>query len=209
MEPSLEQAAKRPTERPATGILKAAIFAAAALLLTAQPAAAYEVAGVKLPDTVQTQNATLQLNGAGLRTKYLMFDVYVIGLYVPTKTDNASTIIHDAAPRRVLMVMTRDLDTDTMVKAFHEGLDANSSAAERQSLKPAIGKLDALFKQHGAIKKGDRIELDFAAGGATSITVNGQSQGTIDDAQLSSALLSIWLGPHPVQNDLKKQLLHG
>ena len=55
---------------------------------------ALELAGVKLPDSAQVGNTSLQLNGAGIRTK-LIFKVYVGALYLPQKQTSADAIIAD------------------------------------------------------------------------------------------------------------------
>ncbi|MDB5986381.1 MAG: putative periplasmic protein [Nevskia sp.] len=180
----------------------AALLAAASL-----PALAAQVAGVTLQDTASVGGQQLVLNGAGLRTKFGLADVYVLGLYLPAKSSDANAIINDKAPRRVALVMKRDLDADTLQNAFHEGLEANVSKAELQQLQPKIRQLDARFKEVGAVKKGDVLNLDFGADGSTRITYNGQQKEAVAGADLSSALLKIWLGSHPVQDSLKKDML--
>lgn len=182
----------------------------AALLTAASlPALAAQVSGVTLADSASVGGQQLTLNGAGLRTKFGLADVYVLGLYVPTKTTDANTIITEQAPRRVTLVMKRDLAAETLQGAFHEGLEANVSKAELQQLQPKIKELDARFKEVGAVKKGDTLNLDFGADGSTRITYNGQQKEAVAGADLSSALLKIWLGAHPVQDSLKKDMLKG
>ena len=63
---------------------------------------ALELAGVKLPDTVQAGNTSLQLNGAGIRTK-LIFKVYVGALYLPQKQTSVDAIIADEHEHRVAL----------------------------------------------------------------------------------------------------------
>lgn len=55
------------------------------LLLIALPAYAKEIAGVMVNDTLQTEDGTtLQLNGAGVRSKLFM-DIYIAQLKFPKK----------------------------------------------------------------------------------------------------------------------------
>ncbi len=184
---------------------------AMALLLTAAslPALAAQVSGVKLDDSANVGGQQLVLNGAGLRTKFGLADVYVLGLYLPQKSTDANAIINEKAPRRVTLVMKRNLDTDTLQKAFHEGLEANVSKSELQQLQPKIKQLDARLNEVGSVKQGDVLNLDFGADGSTRITYNGQQKEAVAGADLSSALLKIWLGAHPVQDSLKKDILSG
>jgi Chalcone isomerase-like len=50
--------------------------------------------------------------------------------------------------------------------------------------------------------------LDYMSGG-TQISLNGTPRGTIAGEAFHRALLKIWLGNKPVQDDLKKSLLGG
>ena len=57
-------------------------------------AGALELAGIQLADRAQVGNASLQLNGAGIRTK-LFFKVYVGALYLTQKQTSGEAIIAD------------------------------------------------------------------------------------------------------------------
>jgi hypothetical protein len=75
--------------------VKRSRIAAAALLvvsLSIALARGAEVAGVALDDRVTVTGAPLVLNGAGLRTRFLL-EVYVIGLYVRARTTNADAVL--------------------------------------------------------------------------------------------------------------------
>jgi hypothetical protein len=59
-------------------------------------------------------------------------------------------------------------------------------------------------------KKGMAITLDWLPGTGTQMTVDGRNTGApIAGEDFYRALLRIWLGPKPVQDDLKKALLGG
>lgn len=180
------------------------------LLATATAAApAAQVSGVKLEDSVTVGGTNLVLNGAGVRVKYAMFKVYVIGLYVPAKTKDGIAIQNAKEPRRAVLVMKRDLEAATLSEAFHEGLENSLTAAEFNALKPQIAELDGLFKQVGNVKEGDRLTLDFSAEGSTRISYKGKQLDEIRSPQMVSALLGLWVGKKPVQEDLKAALLKG
>jgi hypothetical protein len=180
---------------------------ALAMLAVAAPAFALTVSGVQVPDRASVDNASLVLNGAGLRTKFVLADVYVAALYLPQKATDAGQIIAAQEPRRIDMRMKRGVDSDTMVKAFQEGVQRNLSAQELAQLKPKLDLLDQSFGKYKQLKAGDVIDLDFASDGGTQVSYNGQAQNAIPGADLSSALLKIWLGKKPVQDDLKQKLL--
>jgi hypothetical protein len=170
---------------------------------------AMEVSGVKLDDKIDVGGVPLVLNGAGLRTK-LMLKVYVVGLYLPSRTTSADAVINgNSQLRRVRLVMKRGLSGSTIWDAFEEGLEANNSSAELAALKPKLDQVQKLFKEFGDVAEGDAIDIDFTATGDTAVTYKGQSKGSIAGPDLQHALLKIWLGSKPVQEDVKAALLKG
>ena len=181
---------------------------AIATALVATSGSALEVSGVKLDDKVDVGGVPLVLNGAGLRTK-VMLKIYVVGLYLPTRTTSADAVINASQPRRVHLVMKRGLGAGTVWDAFEEGIEANNSPAELAALKPKLAEIERLFNELGEVAEGDAIDIDLSADGATSVKYKGQSKGTIPGADLQRALLKIWLGKNPVQGDLKAALLKG
>ena len=71
-------------------------------LLISLNVSAREVADVRLAETAQVGNATLQLNGAGTRTRVII-DVYVAALYLAAKTNRAEVVLADQNNKRVAL----------------------------------------------------------------------------------------------------------
>lgn len=174
----------------------------------ASSAPALEVAGVKFDDKVDVAGVPLVLNGAGLRTK-VMLKIYVVGLYVPARTTSADAVINSSQPRRVRLVLKRSLGAGTIWDAFDEGIQANSSPAELAALKPKLDQIEKQFQEIGDVAEGDAIDIHFTADGATIVHYKGQPKGSIPGTDLQRALLKIWLGAKPVQEDVKEALLKG
>jgi hypothetical protein len=167
---------------------------------------AAEVEGVKIDDKTRVANADLTLNGAGLR-KRLFFKVYVMGVYVPQKNASAGALIDQAGPKRIAIHMLRDVSADAFNEALAEGIRANHSEAEAKKLEPQVKELGAIIGEVKEAKKGMAIFLDWT-GAETQVVVNGKPAGkAIPGQDLYRALLRIWLGDKPVQDDLKKALL--
>ena len=184
--------------------LAAMVVALAAMGAGAQPV---EVEGVKLEPTAQVGGAALQLNGAGVRTRVIV-KVYVAGLYVPAKANNAAALLAQKGPRRIAITMLRNVDADTFASALIEGLQKNHSEAQLAGFKAQIDALNANLKAAGEAKKGDVIHLDFAPDAGTRVVVNGKPQGSaIAGDDFYTAVLRIWLGDKPVDGGLKKGLL--
>lgn len=178
----------------------------AALVALSFPASAAEVARVQVPDKAQVESRELVLNGAGLRKRFF-FNVYVIGLYLPEKKSDAAAVLSLPGPKRVSIHMLRDVGADTFSEALVEGLKANHAEADYQALEARVKQLEAIMAEVKEAKKGMTIALDWT-GGATRVSIDGQGAGQpIAGEDFYRALLRIWLGEHPVQDDVKKDLL--
>lgn len=168
-----------------------------------------EVEGVKFEPTVQVGGTTLQLNGAGVRTRAI-FKVYAAGLYVPQKANTAAALLAQKGPRRMVIAMLRNVDADSFSGALNDGLKANLSEAQVVGFKAQIDALNANLKAVGEAKKGDLIHFEFTPEAGTRVLVNGQPRGSaIPGEDFFGAVLRIWLGDKPVDGALKKGLVGG
>jgi hypothetical protein len=168
---------------------------------------AVEMEGQKFEPTVVVGGQTLTLNGVGLR-KRAVFKVYVAGLYAGQKSTSAATIVNDKGARRVSLRMLRDVEAQSFIDSFNEGLKNNTPEAQLNAMKSQVDALVATLKSIGEAKKGDVINFDYTPDGGTRITLNGQPKGNaIPGADFFSAVLRIWLGDKPADEALKKGML--
>jgi Chalcone isomerase-like len=185
------------------------LLAGAILTLAASlpAAAAVDVSGFKFDDTAKVAGKDLKLNGAGMRTKFVV-KVYAAGLYLPEKKSNTAEILKEEGPRRVTLQIARDISSDTFGKAFMDGLNENIDKAEKQRIVAQISKMGELFASVDNLKKGDVLHLDWIPGTGTQAELNGQKLGgPIPDINFYNAILRIWLGDKPVDRSLKPALL--
>jgi hypothetical protein len=178
------------------------------LCFAAAPAVGAEVAGVRIDDKTRVANTDLVLNGAGLRKRFFL-QVYAIGLYLPQKANRADAVLEQPGPKRVAIHMLRDVSADAFTEAMAEGIRANHSEAEAKGLEPRVKELAGTFAELKEAKKGMALALDWN-GNATQLVAQGKPVGRpIEGADFYRALLRIWIGDKPVQDDLKKALLGG
>ena len=154
-----------------------------------------------MPDTVTVEGKTLQLNGMGLRTKFI-FKVYVAGLYLQTKGGTAKDIIARDELRRVDLFMLRDLGKDSITEAIEAGVEKNSKA-DLPKLKDRLAKLNSLVT---AMKNGQTFRILYVPGKGTSIS---GTDTVIPGKDFADAIFNVWLGKSPVDDDLKKGMLGG
>ena len=191
-------------------ILNTTIKKLAALVLTmglAGSALAVEVAGVKLDETVQVGGTELKLNGAGIRYKAI-FKVYVAGLYLKEKKTTVPDILNVAGPRRVTLVMLRDVGNEEFGRGFMSGIQQNTDKAEKSKMTSQFIRFGELFASVPELKKGDVMTNDWIPGVGTVVSLNGKKMGDpYPDLAFYNALLRIWLGEYPVDKTLKKAML--
>ncbi len=180
----------------------AAVIAAAFVL----PAAALEIAGVRLDDAARVGNVDLPLNGAGIRTKFI-FKVYAAGLYLAEKNSTVQEVLEAKGPRPIELVMLPDVSSTDFTESFLYGLDANSDNAEKARLAGPAVKFGGLFTDTGNLKKGDILTADWLLGIGTLVQLNGKGlSDPLADVGFHTALLKIWLGEKPADTRLKPQL---
>lgn len=182
-----------------------------ALLLTcavALPAsAAIDVNGYKFDDTARVGGKDLKLNGAGMRTKVII-KVYAAGLYLTDKKTTMAEIAAIDGPRRVTIMMARDVSSDSFGSAFMEGLTDNTTSAERSTMATQVTKFGEMFASVPGLKKGDTLHIDWLPGVGTQCELNGKKLGeVVPDVAFYNAILRIWLGDKPVDRSLKPAML--
>jgi hypothetical protein len=57
------------------------------------------------------------------------------------------------------------------------------------------------------VAPGDRYSLTYVPGKGTVLALNGETKGTVEGADFASAIFSIWLGPEPISESFKKQIM--
>lgn len=187
--------------------MKALHLLLASLACLSFSAQAVEVEGIKFEDKARLGNAELVLNGAGLRTR-VFFKVYAIGLYVPEKKAAAADILAQKGAKRLRIVTLRDLTAEQFADALVEGMQKNSSPAENEALKARIDKFRAVILDLKAAPKATTVVIEYLPESGTRLSFNGEKRGEdIAGEDFHRALLKIWLGDKPAQDDLKEALL--
>jgi hypothetical protein len=167
---------------------------------------ALEVSGTNVPDKATVEGTELQLNGAGMRSRF-MIKVYVASLYTSSKKTRAEEVLADSGAKRLQLNIRRELSAEQLLEALHEGVKANNTAAELAPLEARLKEFDGIMTSVGKASPGNIITLDYIPGTGTRVQLNGQPKGTIAGDDFNKALLKIWLGPEAVQASLKKALL--
>jgi hypothetical protein len=181
---------------------KASLLLVAALV--AHPALAAQLAGVTLPDQVETGGRSLVLNGLGLReATVLMVDVYVAGLYVESKTSDPTVILGADQAKQIVMRFVRSVGKEKLAEAWTEGF-AKNAGDQAAALAAGLATLNGAMAD---VKKEDLIVLTYLPGTGVSVSVKGNDAAVITGDDFQRVLFSIWLGPNPPNVSLREGLL--
>jgi hypothetical protein len=184
-------------------VIAAALFAAA----MGNATASVDVAGVKYEESVPVGGKDLLLNGAGVRTKFII-KVYTAGLYLQAREHTTEGVMKSAGPRRIRLVMLRDVSSDDFGTAFMNGLNNNVSPQDKAKIVAQISKYGEMFAQFDGLKKGDTLDTDWLPGAGAQSYLNGKKVGEVlPDLTFYNAVLRIWLGDKPADDALKTRLL--
>lgn len=188
------------------GTLIALMLSAAAFASTFAHAAV-DVAGVKFEDKARLGQTELALNGAGLRSKFII-KVYAAGLYLAEKRTAAADVLAQKGAKQIRIVTLRELSAEDFVDALVEGIKKNHTEAEIEPLKARIETFKATMLALKTAAKGAVIQIDWLPESGTRLVHNGEKRGEdIPGEDFYRALLKIWLGDKPAAQDLKEALL--
>ncbi|MCX7165768.1 MAG: chalcone isomerase family protein [Rhodocyclales bacterium] len=183
------------------------LIAALLLVLSLPALAALEVAGVKFDDKATVGAGDTVINGAGMR-KRAFFKVYAIALYLPQKQAAAADVLAAKGPKRIAIVTLRDLTAEQFVDALLEALKKNHDETTLAALQPKIEQFRSTMLSIGNAPEKSVVNLDWLPDTGTRLSFNGAQKGSdISGEDFYRALLRIWLGDKPAQDDLKEHLL--
>lgn len=187
--------------------LASALIALVLLFASNANAAGKAVAGIPFDEQVHLGDAPLLLNGAGVRSMFFV-KAYTMGLYLPHRTSDAVQAISQAGPKRVRIVGLRDVNVSMFLFGLHSSLEKNLSPAELAALQPRLDQFNAALKAIGEMPKGASFTIDLTADNQTRLSLNDKPVGqNISGADFYQALLRVWLGERPAQEELKANLL--
>ena len=184
-------------------------FLAVVLTLSvAVPALAQNIIEPKSGEKFAVKDGDESLLGVALRTKTIArVKVYAIGLYVadsalggPLKgmagtAELYRELVNGDFKRKVVLKFLRDVSTEQIRDAFHEGLKG-----------PGVNP-DRWLTYFGDTRSGQEYVIGWTPGVGLETKVAGVDKPALNDKALASAVFSVWLGPKPIQDDIKKDLV--
>lgn len=197
----------RSKRRLLTLALGATLVAPLADALAAPPPSALTVGGVTYPPQLTVGGRPLLLNGAGVRHK-VVIKVYTAGLYLSERADTPEAVLAMPGPKRVHIVMLREIDANELGKLFVRGMRENSPREEFVKSIPGTIRMGQIFADKKRLQPGESFGIEWVPGTGSVVRINGEPlPEAILEAEFFNAVLRIWLGPAPADHLLKDALL--
>jgi hypothetical protein len=179
----------------------------AALLPTAR--AQVRVEGYTFGREASVGGQVLQLNGVGLRA-VAWLKGYAAGLYLGRKATTPAAVLADTGAKRLQLRMLQEVPAEEFTKAVGKGIARNTPPADQPALQERMRQFEALVLGLKKVRKGDLVDLDWVPGQGLVFAYNGRALAApLPGADFYAALLLIFIGPHPVDRELKAGLLGG
>ena len=165
-----------------------------------------ELDGVPIDVSANVAGAKLVLNGASVQ-KRGFFRTNTCALYLPEKRHTLDDIVKLAGPKRVQLVMLRDIKGFLIARQFLNDFAASATEAEANALTAEVEQIAKGYAQIDMLHKGDVVVIDWVPGQGIVSTLNGQSMGPAHDNELLwDVSLRPVMGPQ-APRELREQLL--
>lgn len=178
---------------------------ALAAYLLASPVGAATLDGVSMPDRVTAAERPLVLNGMATRHYSLLrVRVYVAGLYLEAASQDAAAILSSDGVKLVAMHYLQPVSAEDSRKAWRHFLEENC----RNGCQLDPGAVDRFAGMIVDMAPGDTQQFLFTGEGVR-LVLNGEPQGSIEDAAFARTLLATWIGEVPTSEEVREGLLEG
>lgn len=172
------------------------------------PGTSVTVEGIVFEREAQVAGASLKLNGAGLRTKFV-FKVYAAGLYLAAPAKTPAEIYAAKGPKRLKVSFVRETDATTLGKTMSQVMSDNLPREQFGKCIPGLIKLGELFAEKKKMGIGEMFTVDELPGKATLISINNKLAAEISEPEFFNCLMYNYFGDRPADAKLKVALLGG
>jgi len=182
-----------------------ALLLSTALCVAAPAMAVTDIAGISVPDSISMQGSEMALNGAGIRSKFFM-DLYVGSLFTPKAMTKGNEVIASNEPVAIRLNITSDMITsEKMAEAVYDGFKL-AMDGDITPIKPSVDTFITAFSE--PIKEGDQFTFLSVPSQGVTVFKNGQQLSVTEGEEFRRAVLAIWLGDDPTDDDLKEEMLN-
>lgn len=162
--------------------------------------AAQTADGFAFPTTTTVMDVNYKLCSSSDSQVYFFLDIGDVALYLKDCTRRPPL----DQKKLLYFYYNHDFTAKQLRDSAWESLKKNLSDSTFTSLQQAIKDFNQLYQ---SVEAGDTYQLGVNAQGLMALYLNGDYLGQSDSRQLSRVYFRIWLGKHPLSEDVKATLL--
>jgi hypothetical protein len=148
----------------------------------------------------------LVLNGTGLcEWGFFAVDLYWAALYLESRSSDPERIIKSDQVMKIHLHFVRALTRDQLREAYRAAFKVNAG----DKLKLYQKRLDRLTDMMADVNEGDSLVFTFIPGQGLKVTVKGKDRGGIAGDDFGRMFMTLYLGKHCPDEDLRAGLLGG
>jgi hypothetical protein len=128
----------------------------------------------------------------------------VAGLYLTQPATTPEAVLDSTATRVMALHLRRNSDSEQIASALITSVARNHNREEMKGLQDRLNQFKLMMPD---VSRDEIVFLEFPANGTTRVLLNKNLRGTLPGVDFQRALLKIWLGATPVDENLKHLLL--
>lgn len=161
------------------------------------------------PASVPLDDIPLTRNGRGVRKRFGI-SMYEMALYLPMAVTSAEQALALRGPKQLRFVAQRSLSGGVLGVAMLNGLRKNLRPGQEAYFAPYTKQIIQVFKSQPDVGKDHTFRIDLLPNrGAYFYIDDDLKAAPIHAPGFNEAVMGIWLGRHPVDSELKRNLLAG
>ena len=128
----------------------------------------------------------------------LRVKAYVGALYLSEPSSDPTTVIDSHQLKRVTMKFLRDIDRKSLTSGWADSLQKVGGKSTE------ISQFTALIPD---VKTGSTMSFTWRPGVGLEVAVNDKIRGAIPGDDFARAMFTVWFGPEPGDENLKRGML--
>lgn len=149
------------------------------------------------PEQIEVDGQVLVKVGEGTRER-LTVDLYQVSLYLPSERADLQRINDPSVPKAFQIEVL-----------YGGGTPDDIPEQWAEELLPPLPeeKVGELRQVYQGLEEGDQLRVTYTPGSSTAVTLNGETVFSDPGAGLMRGLVDVFLGPDPVSEDVRSNLL--
>lgn len=168
---------------------------------------AREVEGFRFDPTLRLGGQELVLNGVGVRRRFFV-PVYVAALYVPQRSSDPEVLLTQRGPRRMAMRFVREVEAELFMTSLDVGMRRHYTTQQLEAWRDQWRTLTTVISTMVLARRSDHVTWDYTPQEGARVMQNSVARvPSMPGEDFYNAVLRVWLGPQPADEDLKRGLL--